>query len=188
MVHDLPKWSYLKCTITSGFILCGNNQGISKFIVSFPTFSDSLSGLIWDLLKLTKNNILKCLCVCAQSCPTLCSPMDCSPLAPLSMEFSRQEYWRGLPFPSSGDLPDPGIEPVSVMSSALVGGFFTTSITWEAHLQILVDGKCLTVSNNMSSKVHEQSLASSARRLKSSKSSSIIRTCIGTPRTSEFSQ
>ena len=49
----------------------------------------------------------------AQSCPTLCDPVDCSPQAPLSMEFSRQEYWSGLPFLSSGDLPNPGIEPGS---------------------------------------------------------------------------
>ncbi|ELR50988.1 hypothetical protein M91_11147, partial [Bos mutus] len=53
--------------------------------------------------------------------------------APLSMGFSRQEYWSGLPFPSPGDLPDPGIEPgiepASLMSPALVGGFFTTSAT-----------------------------------------------------------
>ena len=41
---------------------------------------------------------------------------------PLSMEFSRQEYWSGLSLPSPGDLPDPGIEP---MSQALAGGFFT---------------------------------------------------------------
>ena len=43
--------------------------------------------------------------------------------APLSMGFSRQEYWNGLPFPSPGDLPDPGIEP---MSPALADGFFVT--------------------------------------------------------------
>ena len=43
----------------------------------------------------------------------------------LSMEFSRQEYWSGLPFPP-GDLPDPGIEPMSLVSPALAGGFFTT--------------------------------------------------------------
>ena len=42
----------------------------------------------------------------------------------LSMEFSRQGYWSGLPFPTLGDLPDPGIEPVS---PALAGGFFTTA-------------------------------------------------------------
>ena len=41
--------------------------------------------------------------IVSQSCPTLCDPMDCSPQAPLSMEFSRQEYWNGLPFPSPGE-------------------------------------------------------------------------------------
>ena len=53
-------------------------------------------------------------------------------LGGLSMEFSRQEYWSGLPFPSSGDLPDLGIEPASLVSPALAGRFFTTSTTWEA--------------------------------------------------------
>ena len=42
------------------------------------------------------------------------------------MRFPRQEYWSGLPFPSPGDLPDPGIEPASPVSPALAGGFFTT--------------------------------------------------------------
>ena len=41
------------------------------------------------------------------------------------MEFTRQEYWSGLPFPTPGDLPDPGIEPVSLASPVLAGGFFT---------------------------------------------------------------
>ena len=50
------------------------------------------------------------------------TPWTVARQAPLSMEFSRQEYWNGLPFPSPGDLPDPGIKPVS---PALAGGFFT---------------------------------------------------------------
>ena len=50
--------------------------------------------------------------------------------APLSMGFSRQEYWSELPCSPPGDLPNPGIEPTSVISPALAGGFFTTSITW----------------------------------------------------------
>ena len=54
--------------------------------------------------------------------------------APLLMGFSRQEYWNGLPCPPSRDLPDPGIEPMSLMSPAWAGGFFTTSATWEALL------------------------------------------------------
>ena len=50
----------------------------------------------------------------------------------MSMGFSKQEYWSGLPFPSPGDLPDPGIKPTFSVSPALAGGFFTTSTTWEA--------------------------------------------------------
>ena len=46
--------------------------------------------------------------------------------APLSMEFSRQEYWSGLPFPPPGDLPNPGVKLVSPMSPVLAGGFFAT--------------------------------------------------------------
>ena len=70
-----------------------------------------------------------------QSPLTLSDPMDCSLPAPLSMEFSRQEYWSGLPCPLLGDLPNPGIKPTSLMSPALAGGFFTTSATWEALTQ-----------------------------------------------------
>ena len=47
------------------------------------------------------------------------------------MGFSRQEYWNGLPFPTPGDLPDPGTEPMSPASPALAGRFSTTSATWE---------------------------------------------------------
>ena len=53
---------------------------------------------------------------------------------PLSMGFSRQDYWRGLPCPPPGDHLNPGIEPTSLASLALVGGFFTTSAAWEAPL------------------------------------------------------
>ena len=59
------------------------------------------------------------------NCVWLCNPMDCSPWT------DRQEYWSGLPCPPPGDLPNPGIEPESLMSPALAGRFFTTSATWE---------------------------------------------------------
>ena len=52
--------------------------------------------------------------------------------APLSMGFSKQEYWSRLPFPPPGDLPKPGIAPMSLISPALAGRFFTTSAMWEA--------------------------------------------------------
>ena len=75
-----------------------------------------------------------CLCVCARThlCLTLCDPMEPHQV-PLSMRFSRQEYWSRLSFPTPGDLLYPGIEPESLMSLALAGGFFTTSATWEAQ-------------------------------------------------------
>ena len=49
------------------------------------------------------------------------------------MEFSRQEYWNGLPFTTPGDIPNPGMEPMSPASPALTGGFFTTSAPREAQ-------------------------------------------------------
>ena len=52
---------------------------------------------------------------------------------PLSMGLSRQDYWSRLPFPTPGDLPDPGIKPVSLESPALAGRFFSISATWEAR-------------------------------------------------------
>ena len=54
--------------------------------------------------------------------------------APLSMGFSRQEYWSGLPCSSPGDLPNPGIELPFLTYPALAGGFFTTNATWKAQI------------------------------------------------------
>ena len=66
-----------------------------------------------------------------------CDPMvSGAHQAPLSMGLHRQEHWSGLPFPSPRDLPDPGMEPASLMSPALAGGFFTTSATQEAHVSL----------------------------------------------------
>ena len=63
--------------------------------------------------------------------------------ASLSMGFSRQESWSGLPFPFAGDPPDPLIQPASLKSPALAGRFFTTSATWVVHYKecILLCGK-----------------------------------------------
>ena len=55
--------------------------------------------------------------------------------APVSLGFSRPKHWSGLPCPPPGDLPNTGIEPASLTSLALTGGFFTTSTTWELHTQ-----------------------------------------------------
>ena len=59
--------------------------------------------------------------------------------------LARQEYWNKLPFPPPWDLPNPGIEPITCMSSALAGEFFTTGTTWEVHLMvhIIIKWGCL---------------------------------------------
>ena len=69
-------------------------------------------------------------CVCAHSAVSNSWTVACQ--APLSMKFSRQKYWSGLPFSSPGDLPCPGIEPASLVSLALAGMFFTS---WASRVQ-----------------------------------------------------
>ena len=81
-----------------------------------------------------------CVCVCVHMHVLCCVQLFVTPWfvahqAPLSMKFSRQEYWSGLPFSSPGHLPDPGIEPMSLASPALAGGFFATSATWEVLMK-----------------------------------------------------
>ena len=66
-----------------------------------------------------------CVCVVCSVMTNSATPWNVALQAPLSMGFPRQEYWSGLPFPSLGDLPDPGIEPVS---PALTSRFFTTML------------------------------------------------------------
>ena len=68
------------------------------------------------------------MCVCVQllsHVQLFSTPWTVAHQAPQSMEFPRQEYWSGLPFPSPRDLPDPGIEPSSLTSPVLAGGFLT---------------------------------------------------------------
>ena len=81
-----------------------------------------------------------CICMCVCVCVCVCvhrlshvqlfgTPWTVACQAPLSMRFSRQEYWNRLPFPSAEDLPYRGTEPASLASPALAGRFFTTNAT-----------------------------------------------------------
>ena len=82
--------------------------------------------------------------VCVLSHVRFCDPMDCRPPgSSLSMGFSRQEYWNGLPFPSPEGLPYPQIEPVSLTPPVLTGGSFTTSPTWKAAAAAAAAAKSL---------------------------------------------
>ena len=69
----------------------------------------------------------------AKSCPTLRDPMDCSPPGSSIHGIFPWNYWRRFPFPSPGDRPDPGIEPVSLTSPTLAGAFFTTEPTGKSY-------------------------------------------------------
>ena len=63
--------------------------------------------------------------------PLFAIPWTVTWQAPLSMGFPKKEYWSWLPFPSSRDLPNPGIKPLPPVSPALAGRFFTTKVSWK---------------------------------------------------------
>jgi len=88
-----------------------------------------LSGLFWPLTQFRSE---KRTCQLLSHVWLFAIPWTVFYQVPLSMGFSRQEYWSGLPFPSPGDLPGPGTEPVSLMPPALASRFFTTSAASEA--------------------------------------------------------
>ena len=103
-----------------------------------PNHSTAREDPVLVILKLASSDRFKLVCVCAcmlslfsgvQLCVTLWA-IACQ--VALSMGFSRQEYWSGLPCSSPGDLPYPGIKSASLRSLALAVRFFTTSATWEA--------------------------------------------------------
>ena len=79
-----------------------------------------------------------CVCVCVHMCALshvqlFAKLWTAARQPPLWMKLSRQEYWSMLPFPTPGNLPDPGAEPKSLVSAALAGGVFTISTTWEEY-------------------------------------------------------
>ena len=75
------------------------------------------------------SSMLVCMPSCFNHIRLFATPWTVAHQAPLSVGFSRQEYWSGLPCPPPGDLPDPGIKSTSLMYLAPAGRFFTTSIT-----------------------------------------------------------
>ena len=80
-----------------------------------------------------------CVCVCVCVCVlSHVSTWIIACHAPLSMGIPKQEYWKGLPFPTPGDLPDLGVKPTFLASPALAGGFFITAPYFLIHNVILV--------------------------------------------------
>ena len=92
------------------------------------------------------------------------TPWTAACQAPLSVGFSRQEYWSGQPFPSPGDLPGPGFEPLFLMSPALVGGFFTIE---PLGRPLFIYSHAHSVIKTTSSGRERSSVAASAKSLQS---------------------
>ena len=116
----------------------------SKPLPPLSTSQDSPVGAVHGICTITAHSqsslftlwtfFLDLKCTCSVMSESLW-PHGLEPARALSMGFPRQEYWNGLPFPSPGDLPHPGIEPVS---PELAGKFFKHCATWEAHISVCV--------------------------------------------------
>ena len=117
LLHHLVDDTFLG---NSDFLKLPGNSGVVVMTTSSPTEKSHYTCAY--------------ICVCTLSHTWLfVTPWTVNCQAPLSMEFSRQEYWSGLPFLPPGDLPNPGIEPTSLVSAALACRFFTNCTTWEAY-------------------------------------------------------
>ena len=119
-IAEWPPWDMLH----DFFLLLADADIMLKVAKPFYHHNSTKLTIIRD--------VCVCVCVCARArahafhCVWLCDPMDWGHQAPLSMEYSRQEYLNGLPFPTPEDLPNPGIKPMSLASPTLAGRFFTT--------------------------------------------------------------
>ena len=133
------RTSKLRCLESSSFFLTRSRAlRVSFLLVHSSTLLPVSQNRSIHLFPITCAYVLSCF-----SCVWLFATLwTVAHQAPLSMGFSRQEYWSGLPCSSLGDLPDPGIKPASLTSPALAGGFFTTSTTWEAPLHNQLDVQC----------------------------------------------
>ena len=137
-----PLWPLLLCESWTRFMTCvsikfPNRQNLSCL------YYHCAYVIMWEktlkkcVIQPTKEGMLICkmqVCMLSHFSHVLlfATPWTLVCQAPLSMGFSRQEYWCGLPCPLPGNLPDPGIKPEYPTSLALAGGFFTSSTTWEA--------------------------------------------------------
>ena len=107
-------------------------------------------------------------CICAkslQSCLALCSPWAVACQAALSMGFSRQAYWRGLPFPLPGELPDLQIELMPPTSPALASGFFTTNTTSEAICVVMKNESSCQYPSSSDAAIHGDLCVSVTHRI-----------------------
>ena len=125
-IWSLVPLPFLKPAWTSGSSWFAYCWSLVRRILSIILLHDHISQSL----------TLMCLPSCFSRASLFVTLWTVAHQAPLSVGFSRQEYWSGLLWCPPVDLPDPGTEPASLMSSALAGGFFTTSATWGAQLTL----------------------------------------------------
>ena len=132
------KWElaiFLQCFPDPRDLRCyGEIETSSKFLPGFEKQLCKTSTASVPTRRLKGPAILQFSCACMLSRSSrvrlFVTPRTVAHQAPLSMGFSRQDYWRGLPFPPPGNIPDPGFEPISFISC--IGRRVPTSTTWEA--------------------------------------------------------
>ena len=118
-------------------LICCSAEPPSPSLWDTPSLGRGCQGLTLQVRLRGLSTV--CVVVHSLSRVQLCNPIDCSmpgfPVFQCLLEFAQTQvaFWSRFPCPPPGDLPDAGIEPMSLMSSALVGRFFTTGATWEAH-------------------------------------------------------
>ena len=123
----------IPCTVKSmGSQRAGHDWSLSLSFLCYTSVSTTMSGWLLSsncgTFSFYIPCVLRCVCVsvCAHMCPGVSDSLQSYEQAPLSMDFSRQEYWCGLPFPPPGYLPDRAIEPKALVSPALAAEFFTS--------------------------------------------------------------
>ena len=139
------SWSYPNL-ITSIW-----NNSIVMIQLSDQLFvCDFLLSVIWDLHYMVMMRIRHtCMLSCFSCVWLFATPWTVALQDPLSIEFPMQKYWNGLPSPPSGDLLNPWIESLSLMSPALACGFFTTNAIWEAPRRIICNIKYINCLKNV---------------------------------------
>ena len=95
--------------------------------------ADIKTNFSWPSVAPNSNTLVSACVLSRSAVSDSATPWTVALQAPLSVGFSTQDYWSGFPCPPPGDLPGPGIEPMSPMPLALAGKFFTTSASWDAH-------------------------------------------------------
>ena len=121
---DIVEWTRISVTVVSHQATSGTHRHAPP-----PSILNCLHLHLWSQKVWVACLVRVCMLGLFSRVQLCVTPWTVAHQAPLSMGFSRQEYWSGLPCPPPGDFPNPGIELASLMSLALARGFFSTSTT-----------------------------------------------------------